>query len=138
MQSPGGNKKASISPVAPSPTEGASLSPRHTLYTASILLSVFALCALLYYFGELVDYAGWSSLRLEFFYGVHDVQRLFFLVPIVYAGYFFRVRGAIIVTIAAFLVFLPRALFISEFPDPLVRRRDIYFRKVSSERRTHT
>ncbi len=58
MQSSAGNRKAIISPVAPSPREGASLSRRHTLYPASLLLSLFALCALLYYFGELVDYAG--------------------------------------------------------------------------------
>ena len=84
-------------------------------------LSLFGICTLLYYMGELIDFAGWTSLRWEFFYSVHDVHRLFFLIPIVYAAYFYRVRGALIVTIAAFIVFLPRALFISNFPDPLFR-----------------
>jgi len=86
-----------------------------------ILLSLFVFCTLLYYFGELVDFAGWTALRSQFFYGVHDVQRLFFLAPIIYAGHSFRVKGAVIVTLAAFFAFLPRAFIISPFPDPMLR-----------------
>jgi len=86
-----------------------------------LLVSLFGVCTLFYYFGELVDFAGWEALRLDFFYGVHDVHRLFFLAPIIYAGYIYRVRGAVAVTIAAFIAFLPRALFLSPFPDPLLR-----------------
>jgi len=121
LQAPAADKKARINSVASSRKEGASVFSRANLYYAFVLLALFTLCSLLYYFGELVDQAGWASLRKAFFYGVHDAQRLFFLAPIIYAGYFFRVRGAIIVTFAAFIVFLPRALFISEFPDPLLR-----------------
>ena len=84
-----------------------------------VLLWVF--CSLLYYFGELVDFFGWEALRWDFFYSVHDVHRLFFLAPIIYAGYFFGVRAAIIITIVVVNTFLPRALFISPFPDPLLR-----------------
>lgn len=86
-----------------------------------ILLTLFGICTLFYYMGELVDFASWTSLRWEFFYSVHDVHRIFFLVPIIYAAYFYRVRGTLIVTIGAFIVFLPRALFISDYPDPLLR-----------------
>lgn len=86
-----------------------------------VLYGLFALCTLLYYAGELVNFAGWRSLQWAFFYTVHDVHRLFFLVPIVYAGYFFGVRAAIIATLVASGVFLPRALFVSPFPDPLLR-----------------
>jgi signal transduction histidine kinase len=86
-----------------------------------IVLSLFVICALLYYFGELIDYAGWSSLRRDFFYGVHDVHRLFFLAPIIYAGHSFRVKGALIVTFAAFIVFLPRVLIVTPYPDPMLR-----------------
>src|SRR4030042_2125922 len=121
LQVPAADKKAQINSVASSRKEGASVFSKDTLYHISILLALFVLCAFLYYFGELVDHAGWTSLRKEFFYSVHDDQRLFFLAPIIYAGYFFRVRGAIIVTLAAFIVFLPRALFISDFPAPLLR-----------------
>jgi len=83
------------------------------------LLLVF--CTLFYYFGELVDWATWDVLRREFFYGVHDIHRLLFLAPIIYAGYTGRVKGAIIITLVSFTVFLPRAFFISPFPDPLLR-----------------
>ena len=87
-----------------------------------ILLSLlFIYYSVVYYFGEIVDLAGWESLRWEFFYGVHDIHRLFFLIPVIYTGYVFRIRWALVVTFIAFLVFLPRALFISPFSDPLIR-----------------
>jgi PAS domain-containing protein len=86
-----------------------------------LLFLLFGCCALLYYFGELVSSAGWEALRWHFFYGVHDIQRLLFLAPIIYAGYVFGVKAAVIITIVAIMTFLPRALFISPFPDPLLR-----------------
>jgi hypothetical protein len=86
-----------------------------------ILFFLLALCSLFYYFGELIDWATWNSLRNDFFYGIHDVHRLFFLAPIVYAGYTARVRGAVIVTLISFIILLPRAFFISPYPDPLLR-----------------
>lgn len=78
-------------------------------------------CTLFYYFGELVDWAAWDTLRLNFFYGIHDIHRLLFLAPIVYAGYTAGVRGTIIITLVSFVVFLPRAFYISPYPDPLLR-----------------
>lgn len=86
-----------------------------------ILLFLFVLCALFYYFGELADFAGWGIPRSSIFYGVHDVHRFLFLAPIIYAGYFFGARAAIIITIIAVNTFLPRALFISPYPDPILR-----------------
>ncbi len=86
-----------------------------------IVLSLFGICTLIYYFGELADFAGWTTLRWHFFYTVHDIHRLFFLAPIIYAGYSSRVKGAVIVTVAAFIAFLPRAFVISPFPDPIIR-----------------
>jgi len=83
------------------------------------LLLVF--CTLFYYFGELVDWAAWDILRQNFLYGVHDIHRLLFLIPIAYAGYTARIKGAIIVTLVSFIIFLPRAFFISPFPDPILR-----------------
>ena len=83
------------------------------------LLLVF--CTLFYYFGELVDWAAWNTLRKEFFYGVHDIHRILFLIPICYAGYTARIKGAIIVTLVSLVIFLPRAFFISPYPDPLLR-----------------
>ena len=83
------------------------------------LLLVF--CTLFYYFGELVDWATWDILRSNFFYSVHDIHRLLFLAPIIYASYTARVKGTLIVTTVAFIIFLPRAFFISPYPDPLFR-----------------
>ena len=83
------------------------------------LLLIF--CTLFYYWGELVDWAAWNVLRANFFYSVHDIHRLLFLVPIIYAAYTARVRGALIVTLVSFVIFLPRAFFISPYPDPLLR-----------------
>ena len=83
------------------------------------LLLVF--CTSFYYFGELVDWAVWETLRRDFFYGIHDIHRLLFLAPIIYAGYTGRIKGAVIVTLLSFAIFLPRAFFISPFPDPLLR-----------------
>ncbi|MFC1846242.1 hypothetical protein ACFLYM_02365 [Chloroflexota bacterium] len=90
----------------------------HRLFILPLLLT---LCTLFYYFGELIDWAAWNALRNTFFYGIHDIHRLLFLVPIIYAGYVGKVKGAIIVTLVTFVIFLPRAFFISPFPDPLLR-----------------
>ena len=86
-----------------------------------ILPGMLILCTFFYYFGELVDWAAWEALRVEFYYGIHDIHRLLFLAPIIYAGYTARVKGATIVTLVAFIIFLPRVFFISPFPDPLLR-----------------
>jgi PAS domain-containing protein len=86
-----------------------------------ILPVLLLLCTLFYYFGELVDWAAWDALRQDFFYSIHDIHRLFFLAPIIYAGYVARVKGAVIITLVCFMIFLPRAFFISPFPDPVLR-----------------
>lgn len=90
-------------------------------FSSYVLFLLFGFCSLVYYFGELVDLAGWAALRWDFWYGVHDIQRLLFLAPIIYAGYLFGVKATMIMTLLAFGAFLPRALFISPFPDPLLR-----------------
>lgn len=76
---------------------------------------------IIYYFGELIDHFGWEALRWDFFYTVHDIHRVFFLIPIVYASYCFRIKGAVITTIFALAVFLPRGFLLSEYPDPIGR-----------------
>jgi len=96
-------------------------SKRARAFKPFILPLLLIVCAIFYYFGELVDWATWDALRASFFYGVHDVHRLLFLAPIVYAGYTARVRGAIIITLVSLIIFLPRAFFISPYPDPLLR-----------------
>ena len=121
MEVPVARKRAQIGEVAARRRSASAVLRTRDFYIFYGLLSLFGICTLFFYMGELVDFAGWTSLRWEFFYNVHDIQRLFFLVPIVYAGYFYRDKGAIIVTIVALIVFLPRALFISPYPDPMLR-----------------
>lgn len=94
---------------------------RHNAYRGYILLSMLAFCILFYYLGEIIDLLGWEALSWSFLYGVHDTHRLLFMVPIIYAGYFFGIRAAVMMTIIALMTFLPRALFVSPFPDPLLR-----------------
>lgn len=85
------------------------------------LFILFGLCAFFYYLGELLDFAGWKVPKWDFLYGVHDFQRLLFLAPIIFAGCIFGLRAAITMTVLSTAVFIPRALFISQFPDPLAR-----------------
>ena len=86
-----------------------------------IIFLLLGVCSLFYYFGELVDWAAWNVLRIDFLYGIHDIHRLLFMIPIVYSGYVGRVKGAVVVTLISFVIFLPRAFFISPYPDPLLR-----------------
>jgi len=86
-----------------------------------LLFLIFTLCVIFYYFGEIVDFFGWECLRLNFFYSVHDIHRLIFLFPIMYAAYYFGMKATIIMIILMISAFMPRALFISPYPDPLLR-----------------
>ncbi len=65
---------------------------------------------LFYYFGELVDLLRWETLRLDFFYGAHDIQRVFFLAPIIYAGYVFGMRATIITTLVTVIAIFPHIM----------------------------
>ena len=80
-----------------------------------VLTAFFLACTLIYYFGELVDVAGWTALHWQIFYMVHDFQRLLFLIPILYAAYNFRLTGAFVATLISFIIFLPRAYLRPEF-----------------------
>ncbi len=85
------------------------------------IIFLFIYYSVVYYFGEIVNLAGWEALRWDFFYSVHDVHRLFFLIPIIYASYVFRIKWGLLTLLASFVVFLPRAIFVSPFADPVTR-----------------
>ena len=86
-----------------------------------ILFALFVACTIFYYFGELVNLFGWESLRWDIFYTVHDPHRMLFLVPIIYSSYYYRLRGALLTNIVSLIIFLPRAFFISPYPDATLR-----------------
>ena len=90
----------------------------YRLYILGLLL-VF--CSLFYYFGEIVDYFKWDSLRFDIFYTVHDMHRLLFLAPILYAARVFGIRASLIVTLVSGGIWMPRALFISPYSFPVLR-----------------
>jgi hypothetical protein len=94
---------------------------RKEYYRFYLLFVIFVLCCIFYYFGEIVDYFRWEALGLDFFYGVHDIHRLIFLIPIMYAAYYFGLMPTVIIIILTICVFLPRAIFISPYPDPILR-----------------
>ena len=83
------------------------------------LMLVF--CGLFYYGGEIVDFFGWDGMRWGMFYVVHDVHRLLFLAPVLYVAHVFGVRATIIIAIVSAGIVMPRAVFISPYPDPLLR-----------------
>jgi len=94
---------------------------RPNAFSFYTIFLMWVVCTLFYYFGEVVGFANWEALRWQFFQSVHDVHRLIFLAPIIYAAYVFGIKATVIITIISMMTFLPRALFISPYPDPLVR-----------------
>ena len=51
----------------------------------------------------------------------HDLHRGLLLIPMLYAAAVFRLRGAVILSVIAFCIVIPRGLMITENPDPLLR-----------------
>ena len=98
----------------------AGLRSRH-FYQLYILGLLLIYCALLYYFGEIANLCDLDVAGTEFFCGAHDVHRLFFLVPVIYAGCTFGIRAALIITMVAAVIFLPRTLFAPAESDELLR-----------------
>lgn len=86
-----------------------------------ILFLLICICTLLYYFGELVDFAGWTFLRWGLYYTNHDLLQLLFLIPIIFSGYIFGAKWGISITIVCFIIFLPGALSDFASPDTVVR-----------------
>jgi len=47
----------------------------------------------------------------------HAIERIFYLAPIIWAGFLFGQRGAVLASLAALACMLPRAIFISPHPE---------------------
>ncbi len=89
----------------------------HLWYITAIIMA----CSIFYYLNTIIEFMGWPNPRWGIFYGPHDLQRLLFLIPVLYAAYIFRVRGVIVTASISMLIFLPRAMFISTYFDALFR-----------------
>ncbi len=90
-------------------------SPHFWIITALMAFDIF-----LYYIDQ-TPLATMAPVSSSFLTGVHDIQRIFFFVPIIYAALIFRVPGALVTSFLFFCAVLPRALLISPYPDPLLR-----------------
>jgi len=89
----------------------------HLWYVIIVMLA----CSIFYYLESIIAFIGWPYPQWAIFDMPHDLHRFLFLIPVLYAAYTFRVRGAIAVALISILIFLPRALFISPYPDALLR-----------------
>jgi signal transduction histidine kinase len=89
----------------------------HLWYITTIMIA----CTIFYYLDTILKLIGWPRLQWEVLYTVHDLHRLLFFIPVVYAAYIFRVKGAIVTTLISMLIFLPRAISISPYPEPILR-----------------
>ncbi len=79
-----------------------------------IIASFTAACVLHYV--ELTGIAGTVYPSLHFGLTRHALDRVLFLVPIIYACFLFRRKGALITSFAALAVMLPRTIHISPVP----------------------
>ena len=78
-----------------------------------LLVAMFAILIVLHYPQQIFGATAPSSF---FGLGRHTVERVLFLLPIAYAGFFFGIKGGIASLIVAFAIMLPRAIFLSPSP----------------------
>jgi signal transduction histidine kinase len=99
--------------------ESASAKNLRNLHLVIIVL-LFVVLAFFYYIEKtaLIAYPLFSD---SLFTGVHDLHRILFLVPIVYASLVFRVKGSLIASFVFLCVVLPRAFYLSPFPHAIAR-----------------
>ena len=78
---------------------------------------------IVFYNASHIDIASWLPWLKEVFTieFIHDLHRSLFLIPLLYAGAVFRLRGAIIAWLVFLAAVLPRALYFSPYPDSLAR-----------------
>jgi len=85
--------------------------------------------AILTAFLGVIYYADWLGLADWIPFGkaflseeyLHDIHRALLLIPMLYGAVAFRLRGAIVMSLACLCIVLPRAVAISPYPDALAR-----------------
>ena len=94
-----------------------SLKDAHLWYVTIALVG----CSAFYYLDTIIDFMGWPNPGWGVFYTVHDLHRLLFLIPVYVCRVFIQAEGAIADFGGYDAGLLPRALFISPYPDALLR-----------------
>ena len=79
-----------------------------------LILVFFTLCSVLHY----IELTGITGAPPSFHLGLtrHALDRILFLLPIIYASFVFRLKGGLITSFTALAIMLPRAIFISPVP----------------------
>jgi len=85
-----------------------------------ILVGLLLLCIFQYSI-EFTPLINTSFFSQSFFTGVHDLNRVLFLIPIIYSALVFRVRGSLITSLIFFIVIIPHSLFVISYPNSLFR-----------------
>ena len=100
------------------PSKNHSLLRNPHLWIIAALMVIFTLS----YYADHVDLS-WLPFGEKFFTEeyVHDLHRLLFLIPMLYCAAIFRFKGALVISVTTLCIVLPRALFFSPNPDPVLR-----------------
>jgi two-component system sensor histidine kinase DegS len=80
-----------------------------------LIVVIFFLCGIFHY-AEYIGIVGTETPSSHFGLTRHAVERILFLVPIIYAGYIFGRTAGLATCFAALVVMLPRAIFFSPSP----------------------
>ena len=81
-----------------------------------LLVAVFVLITVAHYGEALGHPAFLTNLTANLGLDRHALERILYLAPIIWAGFLFGQRGAIVASLAALACMLPRAIFISPYP----------------------
>ncbi|UCH43139.1 MAG: sensor histidine kinase [Dehalococcoidales bacterium] len=86
-------------------------------------ITVLLVIITIIYYGDLFGLGEWTRFGQYFFVTetLRDLHRSLLLIPLLYSAIIFKIPGAITVSVIAFIIVLPRAIFISPNPDPLLR-----------------
>ena len=79
------------------------------------ILVLFVFCSVLHY-AELIGITGTTEPSFHFGLTRHALDRILFLLPIIYSAYIFKLTGGLGISFAALLVMLPRATLLSSAP----------------------
>ena len=85
-----------------------------------IITALMAFFTFLYYIDQ-TPLVEMTPFNYTFFSGVHDIHRILFVIPVVYAAFMFRVWGSLVTSFVFLCVVMPRSLLFSPYPDPVLR-----------------
>ena len=89
------------------------------LWAVAVITAFFGVI----YYGDHVNIPDFIPFAKAFFTTeyMHDVHRALLLIPMLYTALVFQRKGAIVISFACFGIVLPRAVFLSPYPDAIPR-----------------